>query len=69
MSDATALNSRCPRCGGEFHCGASEARCDCFEIKLDEAQRARLAREFSGCLCLRCLRELQAQQPPPAHPG
>lgn len=62
MSDAAACgpNSRCPRCGGAFHCGASEARCDCFGIQLDAALRERLTREFSACLCLRCLRELQA---------
>jgi ribosomal protein L34E len=62
VSETSAVNARCPRCGGEFHCGAGEARCDCFEIQLDEAQRARLAREFCGCLCLRCLRELRDEQ-------
>lgn len=51
-------NSRCPRCGGGFHCGAAEARCDCAELQLSTALRAELAQRYHGCLCLRCLREL-----------
>ncbi|WP_374436888.1 cysteine-rich CWC family protein [Inhella sp.] len=57
-------NSRCPRCGGGFHCGAAEARCDCFELKLSPALRAELAQRYSGCLCLNCLHELA--EPPQA---
>jgi hypothetical protein len=34
--------------------------CDCFELRLSDALRHRIAAEFSGCLCLRCLRELAA---------
>ncbi|MDM4766584.1 cysteine-rich CWC family protein [Pelomonas sp. SE-A7] len=63
MSDATLeLNAACPRCGGPFHCGAADARCDCFDLKLDEALRSELARQYQGCLCLSCLRELKRQQ-------
>jgi len=59
MSEAAT----CPRCGGPFQCGARDAYCDCFDLKLDEATRERIAREFSGCLCLACLKALAA------HPG
>lgn len=52
----------CPRCRGSFHCGAAAGVCDCFELRLSEALRQRLAAEFSGCLCLRCLRELAAEE-------
>ena len=52
------LASTCPRCGGGFECGANAGRCDCFGIRLTERQRAELAGRYSGCLCLRCLREL-----------
>ncbi len=55
------VNSRCPRCGGGFHCGAAEARCDCFELRLSDAQRQQFSRDYNGCLCLKCLRELQAR--------
>ncbi len=61
-------NSRCPRCGGGFHCGASESRCDCFELKLSPTLRAELAQRYRGCLCLACLRELAAPSQAPA-PG
>ncbi len=55
----------CPRCGAGFHCGAQQDRCDCFDLKLDDALRAELAQRYTDCLCLRCLRELQ-QRPPGA---
>ncbi len=58
---AAADNAACPRCGGSFHCGAREARCDCFALRLPPALVAELARQYAGCLCLACLRELDAQ--------
>ena len=59
-------NSRCPRCGGGFHCGAAESHCDCFELKLSPTLRAELAQRYRGCLCLACLRELAKPPQPPA---
>ena len=53
-------DDRCPRCGGGFHCGAQDAHCDCFDLNIGPALRERLAREYLGCLCVRCLKELQA---------
>lgn len=58
MSEAAT----CPRCGGPFECGAKDARCDCFDLKLDPSTRQRIAREFSGCLCLKCLAAVNAEQ-------
>ncbi|WP_271008302.1 cysteine-rich CWC family protein [Paucibacter sp. B51] len=58
----TLLNDRCPRCGGGFHCGAADAHCDCFDLRLSPALRERLAAMYSSCLCLACLRELAAQE-------
>lgn len=60
MSAALPLVSTCPRCGGGFACGAASGHCDCFELVLNEALQAELARHYDGCLCLRCLRELAA---------
>jgi len=48
----------CPRCRGDFLCGAKDARCECFDLKLDDATRERIGREFCGCLCLACLKAL-----------
>ncbi len=65
----TALDDRCPRCGGGFHCGAKDDRCDCFDLRLSEALREKLAREYEGCLCLGCLKEMRdeaSQGPLPA---
>ena len=54
-------NARCPRCGGSFHCGRQDARCDCAQVHLDDATRAALQRQFEGCLCVACLRAMQAE--------
>jgi len=61
-------NSGCPRCGQPFHCGASEGHCACFELTLSVALQQRLSQEFKGCLCLRCLQTLQAQDQPAHQP-
>lgn len=54
-----AASDTCPRCGGGFHCGVKEGRCDCFGLRLDGALKASLAQRYPGqCLCLRCLAEL-----------
>jgi hypothetical protein len=51
--------SRCPRCGGAFHCGAHDAApCACTTVKLDAATLAALRQHYQGCLCLDCLRML-----------
>ncbi|MBB4845939.1 hypothetical protein HNP55_004493 [Paucibacter oligotrophus] len=70
MSPAPAprLDERCPRCGGGFHCGAQDQRCDCFDMKLSEDLRQRLGQQYSGCLCLACLRTLSAEDQPAVKP-
>ena len=54
--------SRCPRCGGAFHCGANAAPpCACTTLTLDAALLATLRERFDACLCLACLGQLQAE--------
>jgi len=54
-----AVDARCPRCGGAFHCGANDAApCACTAVKLDTAVLAALRERYDGCLCLACLREM-----------
>lgn len=65
MSDAL-LAATCPRCGGGFECGVNAGHCHCFGIRLTDPLRAELAARYSGCLCLRCLRELMEAGAPPA---
>jgi hypothetical protein len=59
-----AADTRCPRCGGAFHCGVNDAGdaepCACTTLALTAALRRELAGRFHGCLCLACLRELAA---------
>jgi hypothetical protein len=62
VAASSASNEACPRCAAPFHCGAADARCDCFDLQLSEALRQRLAMQYSRCLCLPCLRELQAAE-------
>jgi len=52
------LDVSCPRCGGGFECGVQAGHCACFGIRLTERLRTELAAQYSGCLCLPCLREL-----------
>ena len=62
----SAPDSRCPRCGGGFHCGVTDAEpCACTTLVLPPQLRADLQRRFNGCLCLSCLRALAADQPAP----
>ena len=42
MAEARGDNSRCPRCGAAFHCGAQDTACGCAQVRLDEATRAAL---------------------------
>ena len=56
------LEDRCPRCGGSFHCAASEGFCDCFELQLSDTLRQTLAEQYSSCLCISCLKQLQASE-------
>lgn len=62
MSDAgvtPALEDRCPRCGGGFHCGVNDAGpCPCSTLKLSEALQERLRQKWAGCLCVSCLAAL-----------
>lgn len=51
--------SCCPRCGGAFECGAmGPGPCACQGVTLTPELQAQLRQQFSGCLCLGCLRAL-----------
>ena len=52
-------HARCPRCGGGFHCGASDREpCACATVTLDATTLAALRRRYDGCLCLACLAQI-----------
>jgi len=53
---------RCPRCKNEFLCHHENiALCECSKIKLTAAEREKISRLFSGCLCIKCLQELKTE--------
>ncbi len=53
--------ARCPRCGGDFACGAADLRapCACKAVALDAPTLAALRERYAGCLCVACLRDIQ----------
>lgn len=56
-------DSRCPRCGGAFHCGVNDVEpCACTTLLLDDVTLTDLRQRYAGCLCLACLREISATQ-------
>jgi len=60
----------CPRCGGTFHCGVADAEpCACATVRLDGPTLAALREQYRGCLCLRCLIELQHRASPSPFPA
>ena len=51
---------RCPRCGAAFACGAAgPGPCACTAVSLSAELQVLLQQQFSGCLCMACLRELE----------
>ncbi|MBP6252211.1 MAG: cysteine-rich CWC family protein [Rubrivivax sp.] len=59
-----AHDTRCPRCGGAFHCGMHDAApCPCAVPSLPAATLAALRARYSGCLCLACLTAVAAGSP------
>ena len=61
-ADALPFNAACPRCGGDFRCGATDKTCACFDLKLGDELRLQLAAQYGSgdCLCIACLVELKA---------
>ena len=58
---ATPSTDRCPRCGGGFYCGVTDAApCPCGGLSLSTAQLQALRGQYSHCLCLTCLAAVAA---------
>lgn len=58
LSRAAPKSERCPRCDTTFGCGIATGSCWCAKVALTDADRARIAGAYDGCLCPACLREL-----------
>ncbi len=59
---ASARESRCARCGREFHCGIDDPG-GCWCARLPPLPREALT-SGSGCLCEACLRALLTAEAP-----
>lgn len=52
---------KCVRCGNSFECKAgSISLCQCSNIILTEEERHYVEQRYVDCLCINCLRILQA---------
>jgi hypothetical protein len=54
-ASVAAERKTCPVCGVDFSCMAAQENCWCAGVKLSAEAAAGLRRQFSGCLCPRCL--------------
>ncbi|MBK5966369.1 hypothetical protein CCR95_20345 [Thiocystis minor] len=51
----------CPRCGRSFACKAHRVKlCDCMSVPLNPDALDVIREQYAGCLCPKCLRELNA---------
>ena len=50
----------CKRCGSRFECKVGDvSNCQCSTISLSDATRKFLDNNYFGCLCARCLTEIE----------
>jgi Cysteine-rich CWC len=46
----------CPRCHSGFECRVGDiTKCQCYAVKLNDAERDFLARTYNDCLCANCM--------------
>ncbi len=49
----------CPRCRAGFECKVGDvSKCQCYQVKLTDADRDFLAKRYADCLCAECMREV-----------
>lgn len=53
------IDKRCQRCEADFKCNANDiANCQCQPVSISEETAAFLQKTTYGCLCAKCLSEL-----------
>ena len=51
----------CPRCGITFECKAGNiTQCQCYGISVNNEEQQYISKQFTDCLCLKCIKELQS---------
>jgi hypothetical protein len=53
---------KCLRCGGGFECKVGDIlKCQCYAIKLNDAEVKFIETKFTDCLCSSCMRDLKSE--------
>ena len=54
------LTKICPRCGAKFICRHNDdiTKCQCASVQLTLEARQYIAKNYTDCLCVNCLREI-----------
>jgi len=53
-------NKTCPRCHTLFECRVGDiTKCQCYTVKLNDAERDFLARTYNDCLCAECMKAVR----------
>ena len=51
----------CPKCNTRFECKVGDIlKCQCYTVKLNDAERDDIARQYQDCLCAACITALRA---------
>ncbi|MGK0289844.1 MAG: putative C2H2 Zn-finger protein [bacterium] len=51
---------KCPRCQKTFQCQPDSIKqCQCSQVQLSPITKGYLQKNYSQCLCIKCLQELQ----------
>lgn len=52
----------CPRCQNVFECRVCNILdCQCNAMKLSQEERDYISGKFEDCLCIKCMKDLQAE--------
>ena len=52
----------CPRCGGNFECKTGDiSHCQCYAVKLNDAETKFIAEKFTDCLCAAYMKAMKSE--------
>lgn len=55
-------DKQCPRCGIAFECKVGNIiQCQCYGITLNNEEQQWIGKQFSDCLCFKCIIELRTE--------
>jgi hypothetical protein len=52
----------CPRCGTGFECKTGNiSQCQCYAVKLNDAETKFISQRFTDCLCATCMKAIKSE--------